>query len=575
MKSLLHYFKNYLKESFLGPIFKLLEASFELTVPLVIAFIVDSIIPHSNQGNLIAMVLLLIVLAVIGVIVAITAQYYSAKAAVGFTRVLTADLYQKVLSLPKSSRDRLSISSLLTRLSSDTLQIQTGINTFLRLFLRAPIVVFGALILAFSISPRLSVLFLIMIIILFMIVIVISRVSSCLFAQIRQNLDKIVGLVQENILGVRVIRAFGQKEREIAGFEEQNQIFFKGQMKAGYWSAALTPLTFFVVNATLLTLIWQGKIAVGQSLLEQGQLVALINYLLQILTELVKIVMVVSTLNQTFVSADRVREIFELQSEDILSPLETVVSEDKSLLLRLQQVNFTYPEAAEAALKGINFQVRHGEFFGVIGGTGSGKSTLFDLFLCLYPATSGSVQLFQDGKSPQHLKDWRGMFALVPQQAQLFSGDVRSNLTLGLENISDNAIWRALDIAQASEFLREKNGLDTIVEAFGRNFSGGQRQRLTIARALLQPASILLLDDATSALDYLTENRFLQALERDMPDKTVIMISQRTSSLARAQQILVLDKGEQVGLGSHEQLLASCSVYREIHESQHRQEVAE
>ena len=575
MTSLLHYFRNYLKESILGPVFKLLEASFELTVPLVIAFIVDSIIPRGNQGDLVAMVLLLVVLAVIGVVVAITAQYYSAKAAVGFTRDLTMDLYQKVLSLPKSSRDSFSASSLLTRLSSDTLQIQTGINTFLRLFLRAPIVVFGALILAFSISPRLSVLFLAMVIVLFIIVIVISRVSSQLFAQIRQTLDKMVGLVQENVLGVRVIRAFGQKEREMAGFEEQNQVYLGEQMKAGYWSAALAPLTFLVVNLTLVTLIWQGKIAVGNNWLEQGQLVALINYLLQILTELVKIVMVVSTLNQTFVSAERVKEIFELQSEDILAPLENQVNKDKSLVLSLEQVNFTYPHAAEAALKDIHFQVKKGDFFGIIGGTGSGKSTVFDLFLHLYPATAGHVFLFDNGKSLQNLKSWRESFALVPQQAQLFSGDVRSNLTLGLNDVTDEAIWRALDIAQASEFLQAKDGLATKVEAFGRNFSGGQRQRLTIARALLQPAPILLLDDATSALDYLTESRFLQALESEMPDKTVIMISQRTSSLAKAQQILVLDKGEQVGLGSHEDLLVTNPIYREIHQSQHRQEVAE
>lgn len=575
MKSLLHYFRNYLKESILGPVFKLLEASFELTVPLVIALIVDSIIPRGNQGDLVAMVLLLIVLAIIGVIVAITAQYYSAKAAVGFTRDLTMDLYQKVLSLPKSSRDTLSTSSLLTRLSSDTLQIQTGINTFLRLFLRAPIVVFGALILAFSISPRLSLLFLAMVFLLFIIVIVISRVSSQLFTQIRRTLDKMVGLVQENVLGVRVIRAFGQKERELSGFEEQNQVYLGEQMKAGYWSAALTPLTFLVVNITLVALIWQGKIAVGHNWLEQGQLVALINYLLQILTELVKIVMVVSTLNQTFVSAERVKEIFELQSEDILAPVETQISEEKSLVLSVEQVHFTYPQAAEAALSNLHFQVKKGDFFGIIGGTGAGKSTLFDLFLRLYPTRAGRIYLFENGHSPQNLKAWRENFALVPQQAQLFSGDVRSNLTLALEGVTDEAIWKALDIAQASEFLRAKDGLATKVEAFGRNFSGGQRQRLTIARALLQPASILLLDDATSALDYLTESRFLQALEKDMPDKTVIMISQRTSSLKKAQQILVLDKGEQVGLGSHEELLATNPIYREIHQSQHRQEVAE
>ena len=575
MVSLFHYFRDYLKESILGPLFKLLEALFELSVPLVIAYIVDSIIPHGNQGDLVAMVLLLVGLASVGVAVAITAQYYSAKAAVGYTKSLSQDLYQKVLSLPKSSQDRLSTSSLLTRLSSDCLQIQTGINSFLRLFLRAPIVVFGAMLMAFSISPRLSIIFLIMVAILLVIVVLVSVFSARIFAQMRKSVDKLVSMVRENVLGARVIRAFGQKEREIQAFKGENQSYLNQQVKAGAWSASLAPLTYLVVNLCLIILIYQGKIAIHSNLLEQGQLIALINYLLQILIELVKMVMVMMTMNQTFISAKRVQEIFEQESEDIEADLPIEGTNQASLLLEAEDVCFTYPESADLALDQLNFSVHAGDIFGIIGGTGSGKSSLVNLLLRLYPVSAGRLTLYVEGKSPNNLKAWRQQFALVPQKAQLFKGDVRSNLSLGLTNISDQEMWQALDIAQARDFLEAKEGLDSPVEAMGRNFSGGQRQRLTIARALLQPAPILILDDATSALDYLTESRLLEAIQTRLPDKTLIIVSQRIKSLRAAQQILVLDQGRQVGLGRHDGLLVSCPVYQEIAKSQEGQEVAE
>ena len=575
MVSLFRYFRDYLKESILGPLFKLLEALFELIVPLVIAYIVDSIIPHGNQGDLVAMVLLLVGLASVGVAVAITAQYYSAKAAVGYTKSLSQDLYQKVLSLPKSSQDRLSTSSLLTRLSSDCLQIQTGINGFLRLFLRAPIVVFGAMLMAFSISPRLSIIFLIMVAILLVIVVLVSVFSARIFAQMRKSVDKLVSMVRENVLGARVIRAFGQKEREIQAFKKENQSYLDRQVKAGAWSASLAPLTYLVVNLCLIILIYQGKIAIHSNLLEQGQLIALINYLLQILIELVKMVMVMMTMNQTFISAKRVQEIFEQESEDIEADLPIERTNQASLLLEAEDVCFTYPESADLALDQLNFSVHAGDIFGIIGGTGSGKSSLVNLLLRLYPVSAGRLTLYVEGKSPNNLKAWRQQFALVPQKAQLFKGDVRSNLSLGLTNISDQEMWQALEIAQARDFLEAKEGLDSPVEAMGRNFSGGQRQRLTIARALLQPAPILILDDATSALDYLTESRLLEAIQTRLPDKTLIIVSQRIKSLRAAQQILVLDQGRQVGLGRHDELLASCPVYQEIAKSQEGQEVAE
>ncbi|HEM5141827.1 TPA: ABC transporter ATP-binding protein [Streptococcus suis] len=572
MKFLSRYFKDYIKESILGPVFKLLEACFELLVPLIIAYIVDTIIPNGSQGNLVAMLFLLVGIACIGIIVSLIAQYYSAKAAVGVTKELTNDLYQKVLSLPKSSRDILSSSSLLTRLTSDTLQIQTGINTFLRLFLRAPIVVFGSLIMAFYINPSLSAYFLGMIILLIFIVTVISVMTSRIYQSMRKELDGLVGQVRETVTGWRVIRAFGQREREIKAFHGINQIYKKQQLQAGFWSSLLSPLTFLVVNGTLLILIWQGNIAISHNLLEQGMLVALINYLLQILVELVKMIMVVSTLNQTYISAQRIQEVFDQTSEDVESSLPIVVSEDKEIIFSVRHLSFSYPKSAEESLSDIAFDLRKGQFMGIIGGTGSGKSTLVDLLQALYSVPTNQLSLFIDGKSPKNLKEWRQQIAVVPQQAQLFAGTIRSNLSLGLEEISDSDLWSALEIAQAKSFIEDKGGLDSPVEAFGKNFSGGQRQRLTIARAILQKAPILILDDATSALDYLTESRLLVAIRQELPGQNLIMVSQRTNSLRTADQILVLEQGRQVGLGRHEDLLRSSAIYQEIHQSQQQGE---
>ncbi|HFI0937261.1 TPA: ABC transporter ATP-binding protein [Streptococcus suis] len=572
MKFLSRYFKDYIKESILGPVFKLLEACFELLVPLIIAYIVDTIIPNGSQGNLVAMLFLLVGLACIGIIVSLIAQYYSAKAAVGVTKELTNDLYQKVLSLPKSSRDILSSSSLLTRLTSDTLQIQTGINTFLRLFLRAPIVVFGSLIMAFYINPSLSAYFLGMIILLIFIVTVISVMTSRIYQSMRKELDGLVGQVRETVTGWRVIRAFGQREREIKAFQGINQIYKKQQLQAGFWSSLLSPLTFLVVNGTLLILIWQGNIAISHNLLEQGMLVALINYLLQILVELVKMIMVVSTLNQTYISAQRIQEVFDQTSEEVESSLPIVVSEDKEIIFSVRHLSFSYPKSAEESLSDITFDLRKGQFMGIIGGTGSGKSTLVDLLQALYSVLTNQLSLFIDGKSPKNLKEWRQQIAVVPQQAQLFAGTIRSNLSLGLEEISDSDLWSALEIAQAKSFIEDKGGLDSPVEAFGKNFSGGQRQRLTIARAILQKAPILILDDATSALDYLTESRLLVAIRQELPGQNLIMVSQRTNSLRTADQILVLEQGRQVGLGRHEVLLRSSAIYQEIHQSQQQGE---
>lgn len=569
MKYLSRYFKGYLKETVLGPLFKLFEASFELLVPIIIARIVDTIIPSNNEVNLVLMIGLLFLFAVVGVIVAITAQYFSSKAAVGYTRQLTKDLFKKIMGLSKEDRDKLTTSSLVTRLTSDTYQIQTGINQFLRLFLRAPIIVFGAIIMAFNISSKMTIDFLVMVAILFVIVFTMSHLLNPIYASIRRATDKIVNMTRQQLEGVRVIRAFGQVDKEEREFAAANQNYTDLQLKAGRLSSLVTPLTYLVVNSTLILVIWQGNIQIGKGLLSQGMLIALVNYLLQILTELLKMTMLVTSLNQSFISAKRITEVFEKESEDLATELEEMTSD---FAVSVNDMSFTYPTAAESSLSHIDFQLNPGDFLGVIGGTGSGKSTLVELLTHLYTPQEGRLAIFQNQKSPKTLGEWRSWVSVVSQKAELFQGTIRSNLTLGMRgDVSDETLWKALDIAQASDFVSEKEGqLDATVEAFGRNFSGGQRQRLTIARAIVQKAPLLILDDSTSALDYLTESKLLTAIHEQLSDTTLILISQRTNSLKAADKILLLDKGHQLGFASHDELLASNELYRDIHYSQHQ-----
>ena len=569
MKYLSRYFKGYLKETVLGPLFKLFEASFELLVPIIIARIVDTIIPSNNKMNLVLMVELLFLFAVVGVIVAITAQYFSSKAAVGYTRQLTKDLFKKIMGLSKEDRDKLTTSSLVTRLTSDTYQIQTGINQFLRLFLRAPIIVFGAIIMAFNISSKMTIDFLVMVAILFVIVFTMSHLLNPIYASIRRATDKIVNMTRQQLEGVRVIRAFGQVDKEEREFAAANQNYTDLQLKAGRLSSLVTPLTYLVVNSTLVLVIWQGNIQIGKGLLSQGMLIALVNYLLQILTELLKMTMLVTSLNQSFISAKRITEVFEKESEDLSTELEEMTSD---FAVSVSDMSFTYPTAAEPSLSHIDFQLNPGDFLGVIGGIGSGKSTLVELLAHLYTPQEGRLAIFQNQKSPKTLGEWRSWVNVVPQKAELFQGTIRSNLTLGMKgDVSDETLWKALDIAQASDFVSEKEGqLDATVEAFGRNFSGGQRQRLTIARAIVQKAPLLILDDSTSALDYLTESKLLTAIHEQLSDTTLILISQRTNSLKAADKILLLDKGHQLGFASHDELLATNELYRDIRYSQHQ-----
>lgn len=573
MKQLLSYFKPYIKESFLAPLFKLLEAVFELLVPMIIAGIVDQSIPQKDQGHLWLQIGLLFVFAVIGVLVALVAQFYSAKAAVGFAKELTNDLYRHILSLPKDSRDRLTTSSLVTRLTSDTYQIQTGINQFLRLFLRAPIIVFGAIFMAYGLSPELTFWFLVMVAILTFAIVVLSRLVNPLYSILRKKTDQLVQETRQQIQGMRVIRAFGQEKREIENFQVLNQVYTAIQMKTGYWSSLLTPLTYLIVNGTLLVIIWNGYLSIQGGWLSQGALIALINYLLQILVELIKLAMLINSLNQSYISVKRIEEVFAEKPEDILAEIaQREGSMNQSL--RVEHLTFTYPDAAQPSLRNLSFAMQQGQILGIIGGTGSGKSSLVQVLLGLYPADKGNISLYRDGRSPRNLSEWRSWIAYVPQKVELFKGTIRSNLTLGMEEtVSDQELWQALEIAQAKDFVNDKEGqLDAEVQAGGRNFSGGQKQRLSIARAVLRRAPFLILDDATSALDTITESNLLKAVQDNLPNTSLVLISQRTSTLKIADQILLLEKGEQLALGNHEELMKTSQVYREINESQHGKE---
>ena len=439
----------------------------------------------------------------------------------------------------------------MTRLTSDTYQIQTGINQFLRLFLRAPIIVFGAIFMAYRLSPELTFWFLVMVAILSFVIVVLSRLVNPLYSILRKKTDQLVQETRQQIQGMRVIRAFGQEKREIENFQVLNQVYTAIQMKTGHWSSLLPPLTYLIVNGTLLVIIWNGYISIQGGWLSQGALIALINYLLQILVELIKLAMLINSLNQSYISAKRIEEVFAEKPEDILA--EIVQKETPSnQSLRVEHLSFTYPDAAQPSLRNISFAMQQGQILGIIGGTGSGKSSLVQLLLGLYTADKGSISLYRDGRSPRNLSEWRSWIAYVPQKVELFKGSIRSNLTLGMEEtVSDKELWQALEIAQAKDFVSDKEEqLDAEVQAGGRNFSGGQKQRLSIARAVLRRAPFLILDDATSALDTITESNLLKAVQDNLPNTSLILISQRTSTLKIADQILLLEKGEQLHLES-------------------------
>ncbi len=584
MKTLLKYFKGYRLMSVLAPLGKLAEALLELTVPLIVVKIIDEVIPTGDRSSLLYYVGLMFVVAIVSLGFSLTAQFFSARAAIGFTKNLTDDLYKSVLSLSQSAVDRFTPGSLVNRITSDTFQIQGALNIFFRLFLRSPFIVAGSVFMAMQIDMRITQYFVWMTVILAIIIAGIIALTSPFQNEIRNTFDRLVTHTREQMQGIRVIRAFNQEKREQKEFNTVNEKLTDKLIKTGNITVLTTPLTFVVVNVTLILLIWNGATFVYEGTLTQGEIVALVNYLLAILVELTKLVLQVIRLNRGWISGKRVAMILNYDAEtdqisnvvsgEMKKEQEPVSADTPDLAFAFNGVDFRYPTSEINVLNDITFQVNQGETFGIIGGTGSGKSTILHLLESIYLPTAGEIVYSNDLLTIESRRQLRDAISVVSGKVALFKGTIRSNLLISKADATDDEMWEALADAQALDFVKNLDeGLDAPVAAFGRNFSGGQRQRLTIARALLKPSEILIFDDATSALDYLTEANLLNALTEKYSDRTLIMVSQRTRSLEQADQIIVMDAGDQVGLGTHEELLESNQIYREIYESQLVKEV--
>lgn len=590
MKRLLIYLKDYKKESVLAPLFKLLEAFFELLVPLVMAEIIDRGIAEGNMGYIAKLGLCLLLLGVVGLVSSITAQYFAAKAAVGFSAQLRQALFDHIQSLSFSDIDRAGTSTMITRMTSDINQVQSGVNMVLRLFLRSPIIVFGAMIMAFIIDVKSALVFVAAIPLLAVVVFGIMLWTIPLYRKVQNQLDQVLGITRENLTGVRVIRAFHQEEREEERFFESNRTLAAAQTFVGKISAVMNPVTYVIVNGAIIALIYIGAIQVNVGNLTQGDVVAIINYMSQILVELVKLANLIILLTKALASADRVAAVFEIGGEDTgLSAKQAeaagsgkAAEGDRSAAresretvpyLQFDHVSLTYQGAGAETLHDIHFTVNKGETVGIIGGTGSGKTSLVNLIPGFYPVTEGCLYL--EGRDIRELSEdsLRLRIGVVPQKAVLFKGTVRSNLAWGKADATEEEMWRALELAQAKEIVEGKDGrLDAVIAQNGKNLSGGQRQRLTIARALVREPEILILDDSASALDYATDASLRAALRTIENRTTTFIVSQRASSIQHADKIIVLDDGEMAGIGTHEELLQSCEVYQEIYYSQYPRE---
>lgn len=570
MKTLLSYLKHYRREAILGPLFKLLEASFELLIPLVVANIIDVGIAGKEEGIIIRDAVVMTALGLIGMLFSITAQYFSAKAAVGLAASLRRELFSHIQSLSYSKAQSIGTATLLTRITSDINQVQTGLNLALRLLLRSPFIVFGAMIMAFTVNVRAALIFVVAIPILAAVIFGIMKITTPLYKQVQSRLDTILGMTRQNLTGVRVIRAFNNEARELSDFENSNNVLTQMQQHVGRISALMNPLTYIIVNGATAFLIWYGAIRVNVGELTQGQVVALVNYMSQILVELIKFANLIVTISKSMASADRIQDVLMIKTGmEHVTAAEPVQNE----CLSFDHVSLTYPNAGAESLTDINFSVSRGQTLGIIGGTGSGKSSVINLIPRFFDASSGVVRV--DGEDVRAFEPevLRGKIGLVPQKAVLFKGTIRSNLQMADESADDAAMWEALRIAQADDFVRGKKGeLDAEVAQEGRNFSGGQRQRLTIARALIRKPEILILDDSASALDYMTDANLRRSIREAAPGMTVIIVSQRTASVRFADKILVLDDGHAVGIGKHDELLENCPVYREIYDSQFKKE---
>ena len=561
--------KKYKLQSILAPAFKMLEAAFDLTVPILVARIIDEGIAAGNTRVIWINFALMLLMAVLGLICSFTAQFFAAKAAIGAATGLRRDLLRHIQSLSFTELDTIGTSTLITRMSADINQVQNGINMFLRLFLRSPFIVFGSLLMVFTINTHLALVFVAAIAILFVIVFGIMRLTNPRYKTLQKNLDSITAATRENLNGVRVIRAFGREQTQVQEFADINDRLVSSQLNVGRIAAMLNPFTYVVVNSVIILVLWLGAGKVSSGILMRGDLVAMINYIGQILIELVKLANLIVLLSKALVSLGRVEQIMDTQSSMAFSG--TVIGTDSDVAVEFENVSLQYKGAGDASVSDISFSLRKGQTLGIIGGTGSGKSTLVNLIPRFYDATSGEVRLMSTPVRELSEHALRSTVAIVQQKAQLFSGTIRSNLLWGNRNATDEELWQALEAAQAADFVKEK-GLDAVVEQGGRNLSGGQKQRLTIARALVAKPKILILDDSASALDYATDAALRKAIAALPGDMTVIIVSQRTSSIQNADKILVLEDGILVGQGSHAELLQNCPVYREIHATQFKKE---
>ena len=574
MKQLMMYLKDYKKESILAPLFKLLEAFFELMVPLVMANIIDYGISNRNMGYIGKMGLLLLLLGVVGLASSITAQFFAAKAAVGFSTQLRQALFDHIEDLSFTDIDKAGTSTMITRMTSDVNQVQSGINMTLRLFLRSPIIVFGAMIMAFTIDVKCALIFVVAIPLLSVVVFGIILSTIPMYKKVQSKLDQVLGITRENLTGVRVIRAFHQEAKESDRFRENNEALSAMQIFVGKISACMNPVTYIIVNGAIIALIYTGAVQVNIGNLSQGEVVAIINYMNQILVELVKLANLIVTMTKALACAERVASVFDIGADAAYVGAQNQKLADKvdksAPFLDFKHVSLTYQGAGAPTLQDMNFTVNRGDTVGIIGGTGSGKTSLVNLIPGFYPATEGEILL--EGRDIRTMSDeeLRGRIGVVPQKAVLFKGTIRSNLQWGKPDATEEEMWKALELAQASEVVDGKPGkLDATVAQNGKNFSGGQRQRLTIARALVRNPEILILDDSASALDYATDAK-LRAAIRTLEDKTTtFIVSQRASTIRHADKIIVLDDGEIAGMGTHDELLKDCTVYQEIYYSQY------
>lgn len=567
MRKLLRFLKDYKKESILSPLFKLLEASFELFVPLVMAAIIDTGIGNKDGGFILKMCGILILLAIVGLTCSITAQYFAAKAAVGFATKVRHALFDHIQKLSYTEMDTAGTDTMITRMTSDINQAQSGVNMVLRLFLRSPFIVFGAMIMAFTIDVKAALIFVVTIPVLSVVVFGIMIITIPLFRRVQASLDKVLGVTRENLTGSRVIRAFNKEQEEIADFDESNERLTDVQLFVGKISALMNPLTYIIINVALVILIWTGAIQVNIGKISQGEVVALVNYMSQILVELVKLANLIITVTKAIACGNRVQSIFEMETSMVDG--NGSKKEDTGYTVEFRNVSMRYKGAGADTLTGIDFKAKPGDTIGIIGGTGSGKSSVVNLIPRFYDVTEGQVMV--DGMDVREYKitDLRDKIGIVPQKAVLFAGTVRSNLAWGKEDATEEEMQQALSVAQAAEVVDKKDSkLDAEVEQGGKNFSGGQKQRLTIARALVKQPEILIMDDSSSALDYATDAKLRQAIH-NMPNRpTVFIVSQRAASIMYADKIIVLDDGTVAGTGTHEELLKDCSVYQEIYYSQ-------